>query len=284
MGKILDAEFMNKLDQISLKFNVTSSAGNFGTHRSKSKGSSVEFSDYREYIAGDDFRRIDWNALARFERVFVKLFMEERESPVTVFLDKSESMGYEMKKEMAIKVATIFIYTGLSQYNSVSTVLFDETIYKSENSLRGKGAFNRMANLLEDTDFSKESNLYESVYRWQSRLRKGVTILVSDLMYEARLEEVLKLLHFKKQKVILCHIVSENELNPVFEGNVRLIDSESSKSMDILARGEAINIYKRTLEAYIENIKKTCSKYHVDYMMINSQSPIDELIVRLQKG
>jgi hypothetical protein len=95
---------------------------------------------------------------------------------------------------------------------------------------------------------------------------------------------VLKLLHFKKQKVILCHIVSENELNPVFEGNVRLIDSESSKSMDILARGEAINIYKRTLEAYIENIKKTCSKYHVDYMMINSQSPIDELIVRLQKG
>ena len=69
-----------------------------GNRKSRSKGSSVEFSDFREYVPGDDFRRIDWNAYGRFNKLFIKLYMEEREAPVNIFLDSSLSMDYETKQ------------------------------------------------------------------------------------------------------------------------------------------------------------------------------------------
>ena len=89
MDKIIDQKFLELLKTLTLRIRLSLKGGNLGSKRSKAIGSSVEFSDYREYNPGDDFRRIDWNAYARFEKVFIKLFMQEQESPVTVFIDKS---------------------------------------------------------------------------------------------------------------------------------------------------------------------------------------------------
>ncbi|MDP4178692.1 MAG: DUF58 domain-containing protein, partial [Bacillota bacterium] len=97
--KIFDTEFLKKLDSIALNANITMSEGSSGSRKSKSKGSSVEFSDYREYTAGDDFRRVDWNAYGRFDRLFVKLFMEEREALINIFIDSSKSMNYGNPKK-----------------------------------------------------------------------------------------------------------------------------------------------------------------------------------------
>lgn len=282
-ANVLDREFMELLKTMTVNYNITLKDGNLGGNRSKAKGSSVEFSDYREYIPGDDFRRIDWNALARFEKVFIKLFMEEREAPVTIFVDKSSSMNFDMKREAAIKAAATFIFSALREYDSVSTVMFDKGAQVFEVNLKGQAAFNKLAKILQSTPFSKESNLYDTIYSWQPRFRKGITVIISDLMYDARLDEVLKLLTYKKQKTILCHVLSENELYPTFEGNLRIIDSETNDYMDILAGSEAVNLYQQTLLNYMNQIKETCLKYRVEYFLINSNEPIEGFLKQLHR-
>lgn len=278
---VLDQEFIQLLRTMVLRFNLTLKDGNLGGNRSKAKGSSVEFSDYREYIPGDDFRRIDWNALARFEKVFIKLFMEEREAPVTIFVDKSASMVYGNKREVAIKAAATFAFAALKEYDSVSTVMFDQKVGSFQSNIKGQAAFTKVANLLENTSFSSESDLYSVLHSWQPRFRKGITILVTDLMYDSRLEEALKLLSFKKQKVILCHVLADEELNPELEGNLRLIDSETEEHMDILAGSDAVNLYNHALTHFLNNTKAACSKYAADYLLINSSKPIEHFLKQL---
>jgi len=92
MSELFDGKFLQTIQQLTLSAHFSIDGSTAGNRKSRSKGSSVEFSDYREYIPGDDFRRIDWNAYGRFEKLIVKLFMEEREAPVNIFLDVSKSM------------------------------------------------------------------------------------------------------------------------------------------------------------------------------------------------
>lgn len=275
---VLDQEFLDLLKTMVLKFNLTLKDGNLGANRSKAKGSSVEFSDFREYIPGDDFRRIDWRALARFEKVYIKLFMEEREAPITVFVDKSGSMNYTKKREAAIKIAATFAFSALKEYDTVSTIMFDHRPYAFELNQKGQPAFSKIIKLLEDTAFSEDSDLYSVLAGWQPRFKKGVTILISDFMYDAKLEETLKLLTYKKQKIVLCHILSQEELHPELEGNLRLIDSETDEHMDILTGTDAVNLYSKALSHYINTMKETCTKYKADYMLLNSGKPIEQLL------
>lgn len=275
---VLDQEFLDLLRTMVLKFNLTLKDGNLGANRSKAKGSSVEFSDFREYIPGDDFRRIDWRALARFEKVYIKLFMEEREAPITVFVDKSRSMDYAQKRETAIKIAATFAFSALKEYDTVSTVMFDNKPYAFELNQKGQPAFSKIINLLENTPFSEDSDLYSVLSGWQPRFKKGVTILISDFMYDAKLEETLKLLTYKKQKIILCHILSSEELNPQLEGNLRLIDSETDEHMDILTGTDAINLYNKALSHFINTMKEICTKYKADYMLLNSGKPVEQIL------
>ena len=90
---MLTDSFLSRLDTLSLAMRGRAQGGGGGSRRSRQTGSSAEFSDYREYVPGDDIRRLDWNAYARFDKLFLKLFMEEQESLVTVLLDASASMA-----------------------------------------------------------------------------------------------------------------------------------------------------------------------------------------------
>jgi len=282
MGQIIDKQFLELLKTLTLRIRLSLKGGNLGSKRSKAIGSSVEFSDYREYNPGDDFRRIDWNAYARFEKVFIKLFTQEQESPVTIFIDKSDSMKENNKRETAIKVASTFSYVALADYDTVSMVMFEDVMKESLVTLRGTTSFNRVISLLEGSIFSGKSNLYDTIYRWQPKFRKGITVIVSDLMYDHQIEKVIRLLSFNKQRVILCHILSEEELNPVFDENVRIIDSETNDYMDINTGIDAINLYKKTLSEYIKTIKANCTKYNTDYMLVNTNDPIEGFIKHIQ--
>jgi len=282
MGNIIDQHFLELLQTMTLRIQLSLKNGNLGNKRSRSTGSSVEFSDYKEYLPGDDFRRIDWNAYGRFEKVFVKLFMQEQESPVTVFLDISKSMSFEDKKETAIKIAATFSYVALSDYDTVSVALFNEGVTQSLINLRGSISFNRVMNLLETSQFKGTSNLLESIQQWEPRLKKGISIIVSDLMFDHELDKVIRLLSFKKQRVIVCHVLSETELNPLFDENMQLIDIETQATLDIDTGIEAINLYKHKLEEYMHDLQTTCKKYKTDYVFVNTSIPIEQFIKQIQ--
>lgn len=278
MGAIIDQSFLEMLKTMSLRIQLTLKNGNLGNKRSRSTGSSVEFSDYKEYLPGDDFRRIDWNAYGRFEKVYVKLFMQEQESPVSIFLDSSASMDYDKKREIAVKVAATFSYVSLADYDTVSMALFNSKIIDHVLNLRGGNNFNRILRMLEESEFSGRTDLLQTIQSFQPQLKKGITVMISDLMFGHELEKVLRLLSFKKQRVILCHILSEAEINPIFEENMQLIDMESNDKLDIDTGIEAINLYKNKFTQYINDIQSTCKKYKAEYLLINANEPIEQFM------
>lgn len=278
MGTIIDQAFLEMLKSLTIRIQLSLKNGNLGNKRSRSTGSSVEFSDYKEYLPGDDFRRIDWNAYGRFEKLYVKLFMQEQESPVSVFLDMSSSMNVENKRETAIKVAATFSYVALADYDTVSLALFHSKIEKNIMNLRGVNNFNRTLSVLEETKFFGQSDLWQSLQSFQPQFKKGITVLITDLMYEHQLEKVVRMLSYKKQRIVLCHILTESEINPFFEENMQLIDMETTETLDIDTGVEAINLYKEKYLQYMNDIGSICKKYKVEYLFIRADEPIEYFI------
>lgn len=278
MAKIIDSQFLSLLETLTLKIRLALKNSQLGSKRSSAKGSSVEFSDYREYMPGDDFRRIDWNALARFEKVFIKLFMEEQESPVSIFCDSSESMLMFDKRETAAKISATFAYLALAEYDTTSLVLFNESIKGQLAGMRGKSAFNQIVNVLENNECSGPTDLYRVISGWQGKFRKGVTVIVSDFLYDHKLKDVLSLLAFKKQKVILCHVLGSEEVKPAIEENVQIIDSETGMKMNLDAGQTVTDIYARAFDSYMKEIDGLCSKYGAEHIIVDTSQPIEQFI------
>src|SRR2546428_3549689 len=130
MSSLLTPELLRRLEQFQLLAARRAKSSLKGERRSRARGQSVEFADYRTYVPGDDFRYLDWNLYGRLERLFLKLYEEERELPVTVFLDASESMtfGEPRKFDFARQVAAAVGYVALCGFDRVSVLTFPDML------------------------------------------------------------------------------------------------------------------------------------------------------------
>src|SRR5512136_2720846 len=126
MASLLTPELLRRLEQLQLLAARRAKSSARGERRSRARGQSVEFADYRNYVAGDDFRYIDWNLYGRLDRLFLKLYEEERELPVRILLDASESMtfGTPRKFDFARQIAAAIGYVGLCGFDRVSVIPF----------------------------------------------------------------------------------------------------------------------------------------------------------------
>ena len=163
--KTFDAEFLQKLERLTLPGTKLIQGGTGGRRRSKAKGSSIEFSDFREYTPGDDYRAIDWHAYARFERLFIKLFMEEREANITIFLDTSASMDYGQpsKGVLAKKLAAVFAYIALANYDRVGIAALNDGISDRYPYFSGKPGFFKALEFIDRLPFSGRTSLNKSI-------------------------------------------------------------------------------------------------------------------------
>src|SRR4026208_661482 len=145
MNALLTPELLRRLEQFQLLAARRAKSTARGERRSRARGQSVEFADYRNYSHGDDFRYLDWNLFGRLERLFIKLYEEERELPVTIFLDASESMtfGTPRKFDFARQIAAASGYVALCVFDRVSIIVFpdnpEEGAYRAAlRSIRGR--------------------------------------------------------------------------------------------------------------------------------------------------
>ena len=181
MGKmVIDEAFLAELEALEtlLKNNVAGMFG--GNHQSKNFGSSCEFADYRDYVPGDDISKIDWNAYARFDKLYQKLYLDERQMHTRIYIDASRSMhhGTFEKAEQAIKVAAAFAYLSVSEMDKVSVYAIhgaqvDEVI----TGMVGKDAYINCVSALND---------FELKYRFGCVKKRSVAL-------NARLIDVEKL-------------------------------------------------------------------------------------------
>lgn len=302
--KLFDAEFWNHLHRIRLAEGQRMSGGRSGGRRSMAKGSSVEFADFREYIPGDDIRRIDWNVYGRMDRLYVKLFMQEQEGIYTVVLDTSASMnfGTPSKAVMASRLAGAFgyvalhaqdrvrlasVYTGASSggQNGMESGAVDAVPQaKVEAGLTGMQSLNRYLAQIERLSFAGQTDLWNSIRRI-SFPRRGCTIVLSDFMdrgaepsHMENIAQVLKYLRFQKQDIILVRIVAEQEQDPFFQGTVNLIDEETGEELKVTMTEKLLLEYGKQVDEYRKELQRLAKRYQAHWMEVTNTETIDRVI------
>lgn len=270
---MLSDAFLARLDTLQLAVRGRAAGGAGGTRRSRQTGSSAEFSDYREYIPGDDIRRIDWNAMARFDKIFMKLFMEEQESAVTVLLDGSASMGE--KWETARKAAEAVSYLALTGGDRLRVICLQENGNRMSPPLAGRQAYARLEQFLDTCAPQGAGKLAEKAQRAEG-LRKGLCFLISDCYEEGGIGTALDSLRYRQQECAVIQVLSAFELRPELDGALKLTDSEGGETVKVLADREALSDYARALEDFLEDVRGCCFRRETPYALLDAGKNFEE--------
>ena len=283
MNELFDSEFLDKIRRLAITSRITVSGGMGGNRKSRSKGASVEFSDYREYSAGDDFRRIDWNAYGRFEKLFIKLFMEEREAPVNIFIDASQSMkwGNPDKSVASRKLAAALGCMALSNYDRLSIFALSDQPKSSIASLRGRQGFARILDFLVKMEYGGKTALADAIKKCKLKNDRGISLVISDMFSDQPLNEALKYLRFRKQQLYVFHILSPDEIRPEFESAISLVDSETGQERNIVVTADLLKAYSRRYDEFVESVRKACFEQGAEYVFFDSSAPIESMVRRV---
>ena len=283
----LDDSFFSRLETLALNLrnNLT---GYFGGNLLVSTyGQTVEFSDFREYQLGDDIRRIDWNLYSRFEKYYLKLFTDERQMQVQLFLDCSASMGKEIpqKGTYAVAAAAALGYLAVHNMDKVSFHLMKETV--SENpfgTIIGKNAFFRAISSLSEMTFDGETDIEKCVVSCPSTgSSNGLSVIISDFFTDSDWKKAVDYLCYKHRQVLLVQVLSPEDVDPSYDGRVSMIDSEAvdlsdSRNMKIKITRSMQKAYEEAYRDFTQDIRSFCSKRGVDYISVRTDSPIERVL------
>lgn len=287
MSDLFDASFFARLNNLKLAMHMRLDQGQTGGRKSSAKGSSVEFSDFREYLPGDDIRRIDWNVYGRLDKLYIKQFMEEKEAYYHIFLDSSASMnfGTEKKSVMALRLAAIFTWLVQRQLDRVEILTFKDGRLAKTSPINGRGSFGPLLKELEQVEFDGTTKINEAVKRGSFNGR-GVCIIISDFLDPEGIDDAVKFLTFKKQEVLLVQVLAREELECEQEGTVALTDMETGEELRITMTRQAIMAYKNTLEEHNTKIHSLAKKYGCHYFEVCSDEDLDQVVFETlrQKG
>ena len=268
---LLSPPLLKKLDALSLQARRAFTGSSRGEKRSTRRGSSVEFADFRAYNLGDDLRRIDWNAYARFEKLFLKMFLEEEDLDITILLDASLSMnfGEPTKLRAASEIAGAIGYIGLSNFDRVGVASFDQNLRSWFPPTRGRGATGQMFRFLEKQNASGSADLSTSMKRVASMARRsGIAIVISDFLLPDGYEAGLKTLAARGFEVTAIQILSRQELEPDLVGDLKLVDAEDGSIREISVSGALLKSYKKNQENYCTDLRAFCLRYGMNYLQV----------------
>ncbi len=278
--------FFSRLEALS--FNLKSNLSGYfgGKHLVSTHGQTVEFSDYRDYQLGDDIRRIDWNLYSRFEKYFIKLFTDERQMQVQLFIDCSGSMGKTnpVKKQYTLASAAALGY--LAVHNMDKVTFHTMTGNAAENkfgTIIGKSSFFRAVSEIEQIGFEGETDIEACVTGTDISARNGLTVIISDFFTESNWKKAVDYLLYKRRQVLLVQVLLPEEIDPAYDGRVNLIDAESTDAAD--PRNMRMKIGKSMRKAYIEafadfraDIADFCKKRDVGFISLCTDTPIEKVL------
>ncbi len=278
---IINEQFLGQVEtlQMLIKNNVAGMFG--GNHKSKTFGSSCEFADYRDYQAGDDVTKIDWNACARFDKLFLKLYLDERQMHTRIYIDASRSMihGSEEKADQAIRIAATLAYLSICEMDKVSIYIIREgSVHEVIVGMVGKEAYLSSINKLNDIVFEGDSSISEAILPSRVGYGDGMSIIISDFLTEHNFEDAIDHLTDKKRHVFCIQVLSKEELNPMTRGRVHFYDSEdASKFYRKNIDRDIAKAYKRALEHVIARIGNYCASRGADYMLASAEASMSQL-------
>lgn len=278
---LLNPKLLAQLERLELVSRKIFRGRMKGERRSKRKGQSVEFADFRQYVPGDDLRFIDWNLFARLERLYLKLFLEEEDLHFYTLIDASSSMdfGDPTKLQYAKQLAASLGFIGLCRADRVKIESLGTTSKNPGPTLRGRANLWRMQDYLNTIEPGENVSLADGIKNFCLRNQgKGILVLITDLLDKAGYEKALRFLVAQQMDVYLIHVLSPEELTPEIKGDLRLIDCEDADFAEITVSRPLLDKYKRTLASFVDGAREFCTRRGMTYLMVNSQTPVETLV------
>ncbi len=253
-----------------------------GERLSPRKGISIEFADYRHYAPGDDLRHLDWNILARLDRPYLRTYQDEQELPIHLLLDCSASMafGEPSKFDSARSLACCLGYIALVSGDALYPFALHHQPAEVR-PLRGRVAYTRFVEWLR-TRNPDGHGLSLALQRFaHANLPTGIVLLITDTLDE-RLPDALRALGGRRHELVLLDILSEVELDPDLEGDLKLIDAETGETLDITATSSVLTEYQRRLKNHLEALQSACKRLGAHYVQLsNRNDPLEVVLKRL---
>ena len=280
---IFNAAFFQKVSRLKLAITKKSALNYQGRRRSRLKGSSAEFSDFREYLQGDDIRRIDWNVFARLQKPYVREYLEEREGAVNIFLDLSASMGFWGKDLLARRLAGAMALIALSNLDRIGLHIISGQKMQSLQLTGGKGNVKRALLAVEQARAGHRGDLEKAV-RSVSYLPRGESILISDFCEESFLENgerLCRYLRYRGQEVILLQITESEERRMKQSGTYRMEDSENAfDPVNITLDAKTMESYEKAYAGFMEDVERIARKAGGRYFACRVEDGFEKVITQ----
>lgn len=257
-----------------------------GLHRSPYFGQSLEFAQHREYVAGDDLRRIDWKLWSRSDRYYLKQFEEDTNVRVVLVVDGSESMqfgsGAMSKFEYARTVAAAISLLVLKQHDSVGLSIFDGAI---RSQIPASSRNNQLQAILAGLDVQTAGGKTDilGVLRKvnESLTRRSIVVLLSDLFCPREdLFRGLQLLRQRKHEVIALHVMDDEELEFRYSGTMRFEGLEGAGKLTCDPAALRVG-YLKALESFLDVIRRRCAGSGIDYRLIRTSENLDAALAQV---
>jgi uncharacterized protein (DUF58 family) len=279
---LLTSDFMARLDRFDLLSRKILTGKMKGERRSKRRGQSVEFADFRNYVVGDDLRFIDWNIYARLDKLFLKLFLEEEDLSLSILIDTSRSsdFGDPHKLDYMKRVAAALGYVGLVNYNRVHLAAMSDAIVADSGGMRGRRNVSRMLEFVDQLSPDRASNFATACRRFALTHRtKGVLVILSDFFDKAGFENGLRYFAGGRYDLFCVQILSPQEIDPALTGDLKLKDIEDGDFAEVSITQPLLQKYKSNLNAYCLHLKDYVTRRGGAYLFSSTAVPFETLIL-----
>lgn len=286
--RYLDPEVLARLSRLDLKARLIVEGFLSGLHASPYKGFSQEFADYRQYMPGDEPKRIDWKVFGRRDRLYVKEYQEETNLRAYLLLDKSGSMQYGgtlNKLEYAKYLTASLAYLLFKQKDSVGIATFDTTINEIILPSSKRVNFMRILETIEKSRSGGETSLSNVLFELAQKMkRRGLVILISDLFDEPEhVVTSLRSFRCRKHEVLVFQIIDEDEYKFPFNESALFRDLEDDTEMVINPK-VIRESYRKKFTELLAYYRQRLLESHVDYEIIFTNTSYDKaLFSYLQK-
>ena len=282
-AKYLDPEILSAVGTLDVIARRVVEGIRIGMHRSPLRGISTEFSAYRQYVPGDALKHIDWKVYSRTNRYYVKQYDAETNFVANLLIDASQSMTYGSGKitklEYAKYMAASLAYLIVEQRDSCGVGLFDGELQGYVPPKSTISILSTMSNLMEQATPRPKTNVAAVLHEFANRMsRRGVVMLFSDL-FDSTADFIKGINHlaFRGHNVVVFHILDPYELTFPLNGMWKFLGLEEDGEMITQPARVRAN-YLEELKKFIEEVKTACARNQVDYVLVNTATPIEQVI------
>lgn len=279
---LLDASLIRQLEQLELVVKRLRAGRSHGEKRSKRRGQGAEFADYRDYVQGDDPRHIDWNVYGRLDRLFLKLFHEEEDLRLGIYLDTSRSMSYGEPQKLLYgkKVAAALAYVALVNLDRVTVEGAHAEGLERLEPTRGRSQVWRLLEFFEGLEAKGGTDLAEGLKQFALRnAAPGLKIVVSDFLDKQGYERALRWLLRGRDEVVVIQVLSPQEVRPEIVGDLTLEDCEDGVLTEVSITGGLLRRYDANLRALVGGLRDFCRARGLAYYFAQTSAPVEQLIL-----